>query len=265
MRCTTPNCVCQNHSTVVCSKPNPWHVFRRVNKSRFNQRTMSHEYKKTKDNLSPDELCIMASTLGLNVCNSFEKQTDPSTHDVCSTLISDIQQTSHHRSTTKMWDWVLRILHGGARRFPDEASKYTQSQLNYIASVVANAFYSPVFLSHLRSKHGWEIEMVRESRNTGPTDGAGATGRRGGIRFHTVIEGPLIDRWFDGKRTIYNDGFLIKSRLEWVAHVVAHELLHCLLICVCGHSASVNGGHDTDFVEMNKVLLGGHGYTWDYR
>jgi hypothetical protein len=212
-----------------------------------------------------DEWCSMASTMGLDLCNQLANPTAAPAHDVCSTLISDIRQTSQHRNTARMWDWVLRILHSGARQFPNEASKYTQSQLDYIASVVANVFYSPQFLSHLRSKHGWEIEMVRESQNTGFMDGAGATGRRRGTRFHTVIEGPLIDRWFDGKRTIYNDGFVITSRLGWVAHVVAHELLHCLLICVCGHSASVNGGHDTDFTEMNQLLLGGHGYMWGYK
>lgn len=103
--------------------------------------------------------------------------------------------------------------------------------------------------------------METSSTFTESFHGAAASGRRKGKGFHTTITGPLLDRWFDGKRTIHNDGFLIHSRLEWIAHIVAHELLHCLLLCMCKRSAE-RGGHNDEFIKLNKLLLGGHGYEW---
>ena len=114
----------------------------------------------------------------------------------------------------------------------------------------------------------FRLEMGNDPENVGVDHGVAYTGHRSSRHaprvFGTWINGVQMDRYLDPasqpKQKVQNDGWDIDSPLEWLAHVIAHELVHCLQFLVCRFQ--MRDPHDADFLDLNRVLVGGLGHSW---
>lgn len=129
VKCNPPNCVCKPTSKKgVCSKPNNWHIFRKVNCSQFNRETVSRKYKAAKARMSSADWCNMASTIGMDRCNVLVNPNDPAPpEDVCTSLAADIVPQDAQRNATIRWQRVMRILH--THRFPTDSIGQKQTSM----------------------------------------------------------------------------------------------------------------------------------------
>jgi hypothetical protein len=165
------------------------------------------------------------------------------------------------------WQTVFRGL-AKQCRLPVNVVDYQPKHINAIADAVGDAFFGRTFVPMLR-RTGWQLRinpspLLRADDRRG-LPGAAVTGWNSQRRFfHTDIEAAVVDHYLpvhvdDRRFRIRNDGFEVNTRVEWVAHIVGHELVHCLQMIVCGHGDRY---HDAEFSRLNRKILGGHSYVW---
>ena len=177
----------------------------------------------------------------------------------------------HYR---QRWNNVLKTLNEYS--VPPSASKYTQSLMDKIAENVGAEFFGAEFVPDIRKRYGWTIRMNRE-----PQKGLGAAitgtnrrivydenGNRIDLRifgWQTDVYANIIDTKFPVTGIITNDGWPCYTPLEWVMHIVGHELVHSLHLKLCGYpenQRTYSAGHTRKFLLLNKLLLGGRGHKW---
>lgn len=252
-RCVAPTCVCSKRSEGKCTKPNHWNLFRTANRGRYKQTQLSTKYKTAKRSIDDAGWCDIATDTGLDECLDTTKgrnATDGT--NTCKELLAHLVAQDAFATAPKRWERVMRILH--TRSFPNSVLKYSTAQTNFIANVVGDAFFGKEFVPFLRSTFQWKIEITNNLNRIDPKYIVSITHHEQNI---TRINGSLIDAHM-GVHTINNDGIVMHSTLEWVAHFIAHELLHCLLVQVCRKSHR----HNSRFQEMNKHLLRGPRMYW---
>jgi hypothetical protein len=172
------------------------------------------------------------------------------------------------------WDRVLRHLQGLS--VPAKVSDYPPSLLDQITEIVGEEFFGETFVSEIRKRFKWSISMNVDPEPLEVT-GAAATGeyhlRRdkngapGGKRFGTEIFADVFDVKLSasGGQIIMNDGWPCRTRLEWIMHVIGHELVHVLHFKLCGYPDTEAGspyGHTRKFILLNRLVVGGIGYKW---
>ena len=294
-RCVPPRCVCRSRARSTCSLPNRWHVFRRAHRSEFTRSQLSAAYRRAVSANGPADWCAEAAALGMQLCVPLDGVratrrpvlTPPSVGaNPCRVLLDGIpaapadllarrkrQWAQVHRSLALRW------------RFPSRVTDYTPTHLGRIADVVGETFFGREFVPALRSGAGWTIRVDPDSANARLLAGAACTGyvtrrrrrrqsspieeeEEGGDGWVTLVNAALVDRYIPadavattGRAYVTNDEFPVQTRLQWVAHIVGHELVHCLQLMVCGYP-HIEDGHDRVFRDLNGYLLGGQSHEW---
>jgi hypothetical protein len=148
---------------------------------------------------------------GFGHCVPSTRHTDATGASPCDALVSVLDSNGFSESTPKRWSWVMRTLRG---KIPETqpATDYCDTKLRFIAQTVADAFFGSRFLQVLRQEFHWRIVMERKVPESQLTqmNGAGATGKVKGTEYLTFITGPLVDKFINAGRPVYNDGFLVR-------------------------------------------------------
>lgn len=252
-RCVAPNCLCSKRSDGKCTKPNRWNLFRAVSRGRYTRSRMSTKYKKAKKSVDDSRWCKVVSDFGMDDCvdTTAPHNTTDGTN-TCDDLLKLLVAQDPPSDIPLRWKRVMRVLH--TRSLPESVLSYSTAQINFITNEVGEAFFGKEFVPFLRSTRNWKIK-IKKTDETSRDTSASFTDHQKSI---TYINGALIDKWKNKIHTVTNDGIPMNSALEWIAHLIAHELLHCLLVIVCGKSR----GHTDQFMQLNTLLLGGTDKKW---
>lgn len=253
------------------------------------------EFKKAVDTWSPSDWCRVVTELGQDACVDFtgtrmerESNVHPrSNTNRCKELIDDLKDNSRYTPKKTQHRWV-KLTHKLAQLdFPSKIADYKKHHLMYIAFMLGETFFSHQFVPYLREEHDWKLGLYSETEIKWDT-GAAFTGcvtegrelrpvfdvdessssssailtSKPLRRLETRIIYGVFDTFFDGKNIIHNDNFHVTSRLDWVTHVIAHELIHCLMICLCKNENKEDDGHGQTFLDLNRLILGGEGCKW---
>lgn len=170
----------------------------------------------------------------------------------------------------RLWDATIQTIrqrHGPAAFA--RVSTVTPAVLLDVAHTVGDAFFYRGFVSFIQRRLLWVL-VLNPNRSGGT--GAANTGYNHPLvrpnrtraqmqpRVVTTLEAHVMDAALDQMRAdglaLYNDGFLVADALEWMAHVIGHELLHVFHMHVCGWAGN---GHPPEFLRLNQIILGGHG------
>lgn len=276
-------CVCQR-SNGRCVRPNRWNVFRAAHRgASHSTATLSALYRRTKSEHAADDWwCALADAHNLDVCGFDAGAVMPARAVVggggaaartamCRELVAFFRAQKPDVRYDAQWAAVMR----GLRRppaFPARIAAFTEPMLLRVANAVGAAFFGRTFVRHLRRDLGWRLFVNDDNagpvarHNSSPANTGYDTDRRDRTRrrLRTEVNGSVIDHWCGlegGSCNIENDGFTVQDRLEWLAHVVAHELIHCLQLSVCQERVS-RGGHDAMFLDLNRFVVGGRGFEW---
>jgi hypothetical protein len=259
-------------------KPNAWNVFRRAHRAEgHTRRTLSSLYRRARD----EDWCAMARKHGLDRCVALDAVVPHHVRPARNPCPELRRLTADDATRRRQWAQVHRTLR--RYRFPAAVVDYGEAHLRRIEDVVGEMFFGREFVPALRSA-GWKVSHeVGEPRYTG-REGAAATTcylptavHRANKRnpahpvpcaWRTVLTSKLLDHFCPDNSgnwvQVTNDEFEVCTRLEWVAHVIGHELVHCLHLGICGEEAPLTdrAGHNEHWTRLNRVILGGIGHAW---
>lgn len=257
--CVAPQCMCTNRSKQKCSKPNHWNLFRFIKRGMYNQRMMSAKYRSKVKHITDAQWCDMANQLGKNECiNITDTETSDGTN-TCDALLEYLIKYKSYQKAADRWKRVMRLIN--KRVYPRNITQYSNASLRYIADIVGEAFFGKEFISELRS----DLHLTITLDTSQPMDRTPILGvtvmydmNQTGIELNAVA----IDHMFNNSRTIYDNGVKMNNKVEWVTHIIAQELLKCLMHFMCRHMFTLHDNSIQMFEQLNKHLFGFTELNW---
>ena len=277
-----------------CAKPNPWNVFQSRFSGRYNRTQLSSAYKDFKgqgETVFRKQTCKHAQALGLSTCfwQSTNKRppktrgldTDRATNLVV--YIGNRLQPPGLQQVHAKWETAYITFEKLKRPVNDNIVGASNALLRQAVRIIDRVFWHGILLKHLftfnpngqRNRIYYNIYF---DNNAEEKESLGGTGSGGHRRLNPPGSTPPVQKigaWlftqfypkafhhsrdrYGGKGHITNDGFAVRSKQQWLLHVIAHEVLHAVDSCV----RRGTNDHDRSFQRANTVIYGSTGWRWE--
>ena len=261
---THPQCEYDN-KTDDCHKPNPWIAWLRTNAGAGHTRAqLSHQYQQFKNHHhTPLQLqeatCRNVRRMGCSHRRTFGlPHTQP-----CLALDSFISELPETPPTAQNYkDIWVRVFQDAQKPIGGRWSvnfhnpaEFTVAKLMKIARLVDKWFMNNTLLPRLTATN---FPLLIAFPAVPVAGVAMSAARVEGHSRLSVHAGNIIAEHMP----IVSDGTLCTTRLGWVCHVIAHELVHLIIANFCPDD---EGGHGLMFRNLNRRLFGHsmHNYQYD--
>ena len=277
-QCDYPTCQYHYHRGQ-CGRPNAWVLWLAAHRhflhsqgvqphgpgGRYTQHQIRQGYQHAKSGLSDAE----SDAFRRKACGWARRQARANNRrftgvaDLCAVVVDRPRSFSFNQAWARVFDLARRRKHGGwTTSFG--GSFLTVARLEQLADLIDTVFCHGTLLTTLAAHKPVHLHVADGAYSALP--GAMATtAHDNGLTFYRPPWDAAVHTLHGGQV----DGVACRNKLEMVAHVMAHELVHCIVNALCAseyNAALVNGGHGPPFLRLNKLLFGKteQRYTCDF-
>lgn len=253
-------------NTNTCVRPNPWIAFLRYyGKQGFTRIQIRNEYRRLKHVYAAtwrQRTCLHVRKTGNN-----HRRTIPNVANLCHDLGQYIRPLPGNEAYAALWKRVIYSAHTYAKygKWPlnwgIHDNVITIQRLRRLITLIDEVFFHSSFRTRLAHVgHTLNIELVPD---LSPVLEPWSMMIRYPVPNHELLRINL-DKVNGTVLPVAHDGVLCTTRLQWVAHTVAHELMHVIIAAFCGEQYKGNGGHGYYFRTLNKRVYGHSDNIYEY-
>lgn len=172
-------------------------------------------------------------------------------YNACANMFIELPERGNTYAT--LWRLALRMARGAGLRDRLDVGALTPDTLEAVARILDEVFFRGSFGRYIARKAGRVAFGIMEGPDPNEPDAAMFHDRVGN---RIVLVRPTWRRRMPDTHAEI-DGVAVKSKLEWLMRMMAHELCHCLASMACSRSCELRArNHGPVFERLSHSIFG---------